>query len=59
MESSGKLEKSQGKVGEFCVKNLADTLTGQGSRGSQGKVREFCEKTGKSQGISVKLENLF
>jgi len=26
VESQGKLEKSQGKVGEFCVKNLADTL---------------------------------
>ena len=26
MESQGKVEKSQGKVGEFCVKNLADTL---------------------------------
>ena len=26
IESQGKLEKSQGKVREFCVKNLADTL---------------------------------
>ena len=26
MEGQGKLEKSEGKVGEFRVKNLADTL---------------------------------
>merc|ERR1719318_2304028 len=26
VESRGKLEKSQGKVGQFCVKDLADTL---------------------------------
>ena len=26
MESQGKLEKSQGKVKVFCVRNLADTL---------------------------------
>ena len=26
-ENQGKLEKSQGKVREFCVKNLADTLS--------------------------------
>ena len=26
IESQGKLEKSQGKVREFCVRNLADTL---------------------------------
>ena len=26
IESQGKLEKSQGKVREFFVKNLADTL---------------------------------
>ena len=25
-ESRGKVEKSQGNVREFCVKNLADTL---------------------------------
>ena len=44
IESQGKIEKSQGKVREFCIKNLADTLY-KGETSSKNNLPvTVCEK---------------